>query len=553
LTSSEAHSAASYTCRVLALAFVGLACLLPGVGAVQALPELPRVYVDTTDVPPSGRTLAVPAGGDVQAALDQAQPGDVITLQAGATYQGPFWLPSKSGTGWIIVRTSAPDSSLPPPGTRISPTYVGVMAKIQTDAFNSSAIYTTEGAHHFRFIGIEFKPPAGVYVNTLVTLGTARETSVAQLPHHLIFDRCYLHGDPTQGTTHGILLNSRHTAVIDSYLSDFKAGNDAQTIVGWNGPGPFKIINNYLEASGENVMFGGANVTIPNVIPSDIEVRHNHFFKPLRWKSDDPSWDGSSWTIKSLFELKAGQRILFDGNLLENSWAQDQVGFAFVFSAMADENPYCVPPACAMPWNVVSDITVTNNRIRHAGAGLAIGRYNHSKESARIRVANNLWTAIGEPGWGPGTLFQINNDTRDVVIEHNTAIHTGGILVSDAGPNPGLIFRNNIQPHNAYGVFGSGSGVGDVALDTYFPGALFAGNAIAGPWPTAGGVTPAYYAGHPGNFFPDTIDDVGFVNPTGDDYRLAPSSPYKGRGTDGTDLGANISTISSITAKSPAQ
>jgi hypothetical protein len=514
--------------------------------------------IDTTYTPPSGRTIAVRAGGDFQAALDQAQPGDVITLQAGVTYQGPFTLPNKSRTGWITVRSSAPDNALPPPNTRVDPAiHAAAMPKIETRDSALGAIMTAHGAHHFRFVGIEVRPAAGRYVNALILLGgmgSQTERSEDLLPHHIIFDRCYLHGDALKGTRRAIVLNARSIAVIDSYLSDFKEkGADAQALVNWNGPGPFKIVNNYLEASGENVMFGGANVTIPNVIPSDIEVRHNHFFKPLRWKSDDPSWDGSSWTIKNLFELKAGQRILFDGNLLENSWAQGQVGFAFMFSAMADENPYCVPPACAMPWNVVSDITVTNNRIRHAGAGLAIGRYNHSKESARIRVANNLWTAIGEPGWGPGTLFQINNDTRDVVIEHNTAIHTGGILVSDAGPNPGLIFRNNIQPHNAYGVFGSGSGVGDVALDTYFPGALFAGNAIAGPWPTAGGVTPAYYAGHPGNFFPDTIDDVGFVNPTGDDYRLAPSSPYKGRGTDGTDLGANISTISSITAKSPAQ
>ncbi len=43
-------------------------------------PELPRVFLDTTLVAPSGQIITVPAGGDVQAALNAAQPGDVITL-----------------------------------------------------------------------------------------------------------------------------------------------------------------------------------------------------------------------------------------------------------------------------------------------------------------------------------------------------------------------------------------------------------------------------------------------------------------------------------------
>ena len=49
-------------------------------------------------------------------------------------------------------------------------------------------------------------------------------------------------------------------AVIDSYLSEAHVvGFDSQAICGVNGPGPFKIVNNYLEGSGENVMFGGAD------------------------------------------------------------------------------------------------------------------------------------------------------------------------------------------------------------------------------------------------------------------------------------------------------
>ena len=58
-------------------------------------------------------------GEDFQTALNTARPGDVITLEAGATFVGPFTLPNKPGADWIVIRTSAPDGNLPPPGTRV--------------------------------------------------------------------------------------------------------------------------------------------------------------------------------------------------------------------------------------------------------------------------------------------------------------------------------------------------------------------------------------------------------------------------------------------------
>src|SRR5262245_15886446 len=81
-------------------------------------PEPPRVFLDTTYVAPAGKTINVAAGGDVQAAINQARPGDVIKLQAGATSTVNFRLPNKRGSEWIVIRSSAADADLPPPGTR---------------------------------------------------------------------------------------------------------------------------------------------------------------------------------------------------------------------------------------------------------------------------------------------------------------------------------------------------------------------------------------------------------------------------------------------------
>src|SRR5688572_4980173 len=68
-------------------------------------PQRPQ---ETVEIPPlarSARTVHVKAGDSLQAALDAAAPGDRLTLEPGATYQGPFRLPRKEGDGWIVIAT----------------------------------------------------------------------------------------------------------------------------------------------------------------------------------------------------------------------------------------------------------------------------------------------------------------------------------------------------------------------------------------------------------------------------------------------------------------
>src|SRR5205807_1829530 len=154
--------------------------------------------------------------------------------------------------------------------------------------------YTDYSAHHYRFVGLEITTAWNVTAGTnfgLVRLGEngtggTPASLLTDLPTDMTFDRCYIHGSPTGNVQRGIAVNSRRTAVIDSYISDIHGvGFDTQAIEGWNGDGPFKIVNNYLEASGENVLFGGADPSIANLVPSDIEIRRNSFNKPLSWKT----------------------------------------------------------------------------------------------------------------------------------------------------------------------------------------------------------------------------------------------------------------------------
>src|SRR5581483_1043507 len=109
----------------------------------------------------------------------------------------------------------------------------------------------------------------------------------------------------------------------------------------------------------------GATPVIQNILPSDIEIRGNHFYKPLSWRTGDPSFAGDSWMVKNHLELKFAQRVLIDGNVFENNWVQaDQHGFAVQFT-VRDENG-------AAPWAVIQDVTFSNNIVRHSGAGINI-------------------------------------------------------------------------------------------------------------------------------------------------------------------------------------
>src|SRR5690606_12364223 len=119
----------------------------------------------------------------------------------------------------------------------------------------------------------------------------------------------------------------------------------------WQTPGPLKIVNNYLEGAGENIMFGGAAAGLQGVIPSDIEIRRNHCYKPLSWHASD------AWTVKNLFEIKFAQRVLLEGNVLENNWHDAQVGYAVVIKADNQDSS---------PWVRTQDITVRYNIFKNS-------------------------------------------------------------------------------------------------------------------------------------------------------------------------------------------
>jgi hypothetical protein len=492
--------------------------------------------------PALGATLTVNAGGNLQAAIDAAAPGDTIVLQAGATFTGQFILRAKGGSSYITIRSSTPDSSLPAPGTRITPAHAPLLAKLRPE-ISGSAIRTEPGASYWRLQFLEFLPSSSTSGSTLVEFGESGRTnqgSLSQVPHHLVMDRCYVHGDPSYGYRRGLALNSGQAEIINSHFSDFKGiGLETQAIMGWNGPGPFLIENNHLEAAAENVMFGGADPVITNLVPSNITIRRNLITKPVAWKTQ-------SWPLKNLLELKNAQNVLIEGNIFENNWHAGQQGYAIVFTPRNQDG--------TAPWSVVRNITVQNNVIRHVAGGFSISGYDDnqpSQQTENIKIHNNLVydvsTAHTTSTPAPGRFMVIGSGPRNISIDHNTVDNDGsGTMLIYAGYTPtgyriyDFELTNNLLRANQYGIVGDVVGMGTAGFNYYTPNAIVLRNTFAGApasqYPT-------------GNYFPTIAQWLAdFVSVASADYQLTSSSPSNNAATDGTDIGVNFTALNAALA-----
>jgi hypothetical protein len=395
----------------------------------------------------------------------------------------------------------------------------------------AEALRTAYGASGWRVVGIEITvvPNLTWVHNGLVLLGdgSMSQNQLSQVASDLILDRVYIHGQPNVSLKRCVALNSARTAIIDSQLLECHGlGFDSQAIATWNGPGPYVIENNRLEAAGEVIMFGGATPGIQNLVPSDITIRRNYLYRPMSWKG--------RWTVKNLFELKNAQRVLVEGNVMENNWVDGQVGFAVVLGS-ADS---------AYPWCVVQDVMFRYNQIHNSAGGFNLfEHYGGAQSMRRVAVHQNLLTNIGASGLGTnGRMFQLLDGINDIWIEHNTGFSPVTYMTLGAFTKykQRFTYRNNIGGASQYNLH-SPEGMGAAALAKHMSTPyVFAGNVIVGnslQMPT-------------GNSYPANTSLLGFVNPSpfGGQWNLSLLSLFLRVGTGGATPGVDWSAFASKTA-----
>jgi len=550
--------------------------------------ELPRLYVKSsvTDTPAPGKTVLVKNAEELMAAIDKVSCGDTIRLQSGSVFAGNFKFPARTcdDERWIVLRTSAADNELPREGTRITPCYAGVpslpgrpafpcstphnvMAKVVSDSKGSGPVIFLDAANHYRFVGLEItRGSPGSITYNLVSLSSAGTAD------HLVFDRVWMHGTPQDETTRGIALGgSRYVAVVDSYFSDFHcvaqtgACVDAQAIAGGLGDhpmGPYKIVNNFLEGAAETLMFGGGEALL---IPADIEIRHNHLFKPRTWKQGEPGFvggaSGKPFIVKNLFELKNAQRVLFEGNLLENAWGgYSQTGFGIL---LTPKNPGTCP-VCS-----VRDVTIRYSRIAHTGAAIQIGNGLSdtgyaAQEGSHYSIHDLVFDDVNYAGCQGcnGDMFQITTALsapqkfwlHHVSIRHITVAtdhaRAGWIIAGPAGQQT-MVFEDSIVAGGSAGHINAGGGAAQCyfsqvvmkgVLDRCWSSYRFDRNVIMNALPM--------HQWPPENWPVEGHSQVGFVNwnnGVGGDYHLAPKSRFKNRASDQKDPGADIDAVNAAT------
>lgn len=428
-----------------------------GTSAYAVTPELPRAYVNTTYTAPTGGVIRVAAGGNLQTVFDAVPANSIIELPAGAVFSGNYKLSPK--TAWVYVTTAGCDIK---PGNRAVPADAPKMAKIQTP--NAQPAITTQvGASYWRFSCVAISNSrADLDVTNLVQLqpddvyNTVK--TVADFPHHIVFDRVLMHGNPGNRVRRAMRQGGAHQALIDSSCWDIRQpGFDTQCVSDSQAPGPYKVTNNYLEATTENVAYGGSSPVFNGMIPCDIEIAGNHIRKDPAWQSIEADALGRKPLIKNWIEFKAGCRAKIENNIFENHWVQAQVGFGVVLTPSAAspnllESEYCV-----------HDLTFRNNKFLNSPLAiniLGLGQSNFRQGSTlprcmatRIVFDNNLFQMRGVTG--NGRIIQYLSGPEDISFTRNTFDMPDGaaIIASGSTPTLNLTFQRNVAHWKNYGLY----------------------------------------------------------------------------------------------------
>jgi hypothetical protein len=277
-----------------------------------------------------------------------------------------------------------------------------------------------------------------------VVVGNIAATDAATQPNRVTLDGIRVEAG-AKGGHRGIALHGMNLTVKNSRVTGFwEAGRDAQAVWINNGPGPYTVENNpQLEGSGENILVGGDSIKIPNVVPSDIVIRGNTFYKPELWRTNGV-------TVKNSIELKIGRRVLIENNLVDGNWASGQSGTPILFTTRNQNGDNS--------WAVIDDVILRGNTTKRCAQGFAVSILGHddggkaSGQTQRLLIEHNLFTD------SPSGFLIGNGVAADLTIKNNTLPGIKGtflVFYDELTPprvKTSLTFVDNVLAQGEYGM-----------------------------------------------------------------------------------------------------
>jgi len=380
---------------------------------------------------------------------------------------------------------------------------------------------------------------------------------------------------------------------------------DSQFFQGGSGSLPKKAFlgaNNWVESAGTNSMsFGGLGAT---VMPTDFIWMDNDQYKPWSWNpacvaplppscklpdGTPVTYDGlGPYSTKNQFEVKSIIRALVEHNKMRNNWMHaDQNATAILITPKNQKGNLC--PACE-----AIDVIIRYNHVISAGGflqavnagaddgglattGCCYTVHDNLAEDLYFQGVSNTGFSFNAFGFYTTSVTSLPCTNsfiqHDVHMFNNTVVTAAGrnynamYLLDGPGtppPNPlitptgcelGMQFYNNIAFYGGQGVNQTSNFACAGPTSTQFA------NKFTNCWTTTLVYTKNLIVNGTGTWgsgnFTAPLANVGFVNYNNGlngDYRLCTgpgvpaasctaASPYHNAGTNGKDLGADISKV----------
>jgi hypothetical protein len=305
-----------------------------------------------------------------------------------------------------------------------------------------------------------------------VVVGDFNATSVGQQPQRVTIDGLVIAAGP-RGGHRAIALHGSSLTVKNSRVTGFyEIGRDSQAVFIHNGPGPYTVIDNYLEASGETILTGGSPIRIPNCLPSDILIARNVCFKPQAWRGQ---MVGGIPVVKNSIELKIGRRVTIEDNMIDGNWRSGQDGTPIVFTVRNQEGD--------TPWATIADVVCRRNVTKNCPEGFAVSILglddeHPSVQASSIELAHNLFADSPsgvKVGNGVAGFLKVLYNTMPAIKGTFLSFYTSGSFGKVQTP---ITVQGNVTKSGAYGIMGDGStgpGTPSLALTSVV---AFAGNVI---------------------------------------------------------------------------